>query len=96
VLENLRKGKIAPILKISKKEDLTLIHENMMEQPIFGDVPRPMKDKMVLRSSQLGFSKAKSRLTSFITFYNKMTADKGRAADIVYLDFNKTFETVSS
>lgn len=41
--------------------------------------------------------KVKSCLTNLIDFYNYVNrlVDEGRAAAIVYLDFQKTFDTVS-
>lgn len=48
-------------------------------------------------SSQHVCKKGKSYLTNFIAFYNEMAAlvDEGRAAGAVYLNFSKSFDTVS-
>ncbi|KAK4808570.1 LOW QUALITY PROTEIN: hypothetical protein QYF61_009873 [Mycteria americana] len=49
------------------------------------------------QASQRGFRKSKSCLTNLICFYNKVTrlVDEGKAVDVIYLDFNKAFDTVS-
>ena len=42
--------------------------------------------------------KSRSCLTNLISFYDRVTSlvDEGKAADIVYLDFGKSFDIVSA
>lgn len=57
---------------------------------------RPVKDK-VIRSSQHGFAEGKSCLSNLISFYEEVTSlmDKGRAMDVVFLDFIVAFDAVA-
>ncbi len=56
-----------------------------------------MQDNRGIRPSQRGFTKGRSCLTNLISFYDLVTClvDEGKAADVVYLDFSKAFDTVS-
>ena len=48
-------------------------------------------------SSQHGFTKGKSCLTTVISVYDEMitSVDAGRTVDVAYLDFRKAFQIVS-
>ncbi|GAB0199181.1 olfactory receptor 10A4-like [Grus japonensis] len=67
-----------------------------MEQIILTAITWYIQDNQVIRPSLHGFMKGKSCLTNLI-FYDKVTClvDKGKAADVVYLDFSKAFDTIS-
>jgi len=105
VPEDWRKASVTPVLKKGKKEDpgnyrlasLFCTPGKVMEQLILDVTSKQVQEKKVIRSSQHGFTKGKSCLTSLIAFYDGMTGwvHEGRAVDVVYLDFSKAFDTVS-
>ncbi|GAB0209845.1 mitochondrial enolase superfamily member 1 [Grus japonensis] len=98
-----KRANVTPIYKKGPKEDpgnyrpisLTSIPGKVMERVLLETITNQMKQ--VIGKSQHGFTKGKSCQTNLITFYNKITfsVDVGRAADVVYLEFIKAFDTVS-
>lgn len=62
-----------------------------------GDQFNHVEDKKVIRSSQYGFTKGKSFLTSLITFHVGTTGWRyeGRAVGVAYLDFRRAFSKIS-
>jgi len=67
------------------------------EQFILSVLTGCVKDNQRIRPIQHRFMKGKSCLTNLISFYDQVTClvDRGKAVEVVYLDFSKAFDTVS-
>jgi len=95
---------VTPIYKKGWKEDpgnytpvsLTSVIGKITEQFILSALTGHVQDNQGIRPSQHGFMKGRSCLTSLISFYDQVTqlVDKGKAVDVVYLDFSMAFGTV--
>ncbi|KAK4832922.1 hypothetical protein QYF61_026565 [Mycteria americana] len=89
---------VMPTYKKGQKEDpgnyrtvsLTSVPGKVMEQIIWSAITQHVQDNQVIRPSHHGFMKGRSCLTNLISF-----CDKGKAVDVVYLDFSKAFDTIS-
>ncbi|KAJ7397620.1 hypothetical protein BTVI_133417 [Pitangus sulphuratus] len=80
-----------------KPVSLTLMLGKVMEQIILSAITWHVQDNEGIRPSQQGFRKGSSWLTNLVSFYDKVAhlVHEGKTADIVDLDFSKTFDTIS-
>uniref|UniRef100_A0A8B9ZP11 Reverse transcriptase domain-containing protein n=1 Tax=Anas zonorhyncha TaxID=75864 RepID=A0A8B9ZP11_9AVES len=100
-----RLANVMPIYKKGQRADpgnyrpvsLTSVPGKLMEQIMLSVITRHLQGNQVIGPSQHGFMKGRSCLTNLISFCDKVTrwVDEGKAVDVVYLDFSKTFDTVS-
>ena len=106
VPEDWRLANVTPIYKKGCREDpgnyrpvsLTSVPGKIMEQIVLSEITRHMQDNRGIRPSQHEFTKGRSCLTNLISFYDLVArlVDEGKAVDVVYLDFSKASDTVSS
>ena len=105
VPEDRRTANVTPVFGKGKKEDpgnsrplsLTSVPGKVMEQLVLDTISKQLEEKKVIRNNQHVFVKGKSRSTNLVVFSDSITSwvDRGRAVDVIYLDFSKAFDTVS-
>lgn len=67
-----------------------------MKHVLLEDMSKHMREREVARDRKHGFTKRNLCLTTLVVFHNGVTAsmDKGRASDVIYIDFCKVFDMV--
>ena len=105
VPSTLKQAVVTPIFKKGTKGEagnyrpvsLTSIPCKIFESIMKDSIMEHLLHNNLIKESQHGFMPGKSCSTNLITFMDKMTeiVDRGKAADIFYLDFAKAFDKVS-
>ncbi|GAB0188591.1 mitochondrial enolase superfamily member 1 [Grus japonensis] len=95
---------VSPIHRKGVREDprnyrrvsQTSVPGKIMEKIMLATTERHLKNNIIIRHSQHGFTEGKSCLTNLISFYDKVTCllGEGRVVDVALLDFSKAFDTV--
>uniref|UniRef100_A0A8B9FPD9 Reverse transcriptase domain-containing protein n=1 Tax=Amazona collaria TaxID=241587 RepID=A0A8B9FPD9_9PSIT len=104
VPDDWKKGNITPIFKKGKMDEpgnyrpvsLASVPGKILERILLEGMLRHMKNNKVVADSQHGFTKGKSCLTNLVSFYDVAMElmERGRAADVIYLDLCKALDTV--
>ncbi|XP_038671336.1 uncharacterized protein LOC119975618, partial [Scyliorhinus canicula] len=104
VPEDWRIANVVPLFKKGSRDNpgnyrpvsLTSVVGKVLERIIKDTIYNHLDRNNMIRDSQHGFVKGRSCLTNLIEFFEKVTeqVDKGRAVDVVYMDFSKAFDKV--
>ncbi len=100
--EDCKEANVTPIYKKRAKSSpgnywpvsLTAVCCKIMESVVRDAVTDHLTANRLINPSQHGFVKGKSCVTNLLEFLEKITVstDRGKAFDIVYLDFAKAFD----
>ena len=102
VPDDWKKVNIKLIFKKGRKDgnyqpvSATSVPGMIMDQILLEAIVRHMEDKTVIWENPHGFTNGDSYLTNLVVSDDGLTApaDKGRATDVIYLDFSKGFDMI--
>jgi len=82
-------GDFCPVSLIS-------VPRKTVEHILLEATPTHMEESELIQDKQHSFTRGRSCLINLVAFYNGVTAtmDKGRATNIICLDFGKAFDVV--
>jgi len=99
-----RDAHVTPIHKKGARSDpgnyrpvsLTSQCSKLMESLLRDEIVAHLERHQLVRPSQHGFRKKRSCVTNLLAFLDEVTAcvDRGNAADVLYLDYQKAFDKV--
>lgn len=91
--ENIRKGKK---MILETTGTLVSLQPGKVMKKILEGIEKHWEDNVVADHSQHHFMRGNSCLSNLIFIYNKVTplADQGKPVDVIFLDVNKSFDTV--
>ena len=97
-------SKSHPIYKKGPKGDpanyrpvsLTSVPCKILESLVKDNIMKHLQENHLIRDTQHGFISGRSCTTNLVSFMEKLTklTDRGKAADVIYLDFAKAFDKV--
>ena len=104
VPNDFKTANITPIFKKGDKKSpnnyrpisLTSIVGKLFETIITNRIVAHLEERKLLKNSQHGFRRNRSCLTNLLEFFNTVISDvdEYKAYDVIYLDFQKAFDTV--